>query len=127
MRRPLIRCVYEARDYLRSISPYDTGILRETISATRIEKNAFKISIGGPPAPYAVYTNEKWVSPRWKGKKNPNEKWIDMGVQQVVKMIAEKIGGEISFNQEDEIRRWNNQNYWDSPEGQKKLKEYNML
>lgn len=27
--------------------------------------------------PYVVYTNEKWISPKWKGAKNPNENWFD--------------------------------------------------
>ena len=28
-------------------------------------------------APYVFYTNEPWISPKWRGKKNPNEGWWD--------------------------------------------------
>jgi len=36
----------------------------------------WEIVIGAEPAPYAPYTNEPWISPRWHGKQNPHENWI---------------------------------------------------
>lgn len=38
---------------------------------------AFHVWIDDAIAPYVYYTNEKWTSPRWNGKKNPNENWVD--------------------------------------------------
>jgi hypothetical protein len=40
------------------------------------------IVIGGEPAPYAIYTNEPWISDRWFNKRtgvmavNPNQGWV---------------------------------------------------
>lgn len=119
---------------MRAVSPYDTGNLRDNgIRLTKTGVNEYTISIGAPEAPYAVYTNEKWVSPRWHGRKNPNEKWIDNGVRSVVMNIISSTGGRLYFaHSEDndwvqgEKDRWINKTYWESAEGQAKLKEYGI-
>ena len=57
-------------------APKDTGNLSS--NALRIEyvtPDECKIYIDQSIAPYMPYTNEIWISPRWKGKKNPNEGW----------------------------------------------------
>lgn len=46
-------------------------------------------------APYAPYTNEPWIAPRWNGKKNPNEGWWDRFVDFVVKDVAKTLGARI--------------------------------
>lgn len=126
MKRKILKACSEILDYLQSISPFDTGNLREQIKGLEIGENEYQISIGGPLAPYAVYTNEKWVSPRWKGRENPNEHWINMGVEKAVYRTAAFLKGEVSFNNQELIDRWDNKSYWDSPEGQAKLKEYRL-
>lgn len=54
-------------------------------------KNAQKMFI----APYVPYTNEPWISPKWNGKKNPNEGWWDRFVAEFTKRLANKLKGVI--------------------------------
>ena len=42
----------------------------------KIKQNEITFYIDEAIAPYVVYTNEPWLSPHWKGKKNPNEGWF---------------------------------------------------
>lgn len=49
-------------------------------------------------APYMPYTNEKWVSPRWNGKKNPNEKWFDNAYGAVVEYCKQELHGTVKKN-----------------------------
>ncbi len=126
MKRDILQAVYYAQKLLRSVSPVDTGNLRENIKVERVNENEYQIKICSPLVDYVVYTNEAWVSPRWKGKKNPNEKWIDNAVELIVSEIAQTLGGTVSFSEPEVQNRRNNKNYWDSPEGQEKLKEYQM-
>ena len=116
---------YEAQKYLRRVCPYDTGNLNNSISVNIEDGRAF-IKIGGELAPYAVYTNERWVAPRWKGAKNPNEKWIDNAVKNLAIQFSAMFGGELSYDEEEEKARYSNKNYWDSDEGKAKIKEYGL-
>lgn len=54
------------------------------------------IVIGGEPAPYAIYTNEPWISPRWGGKQNPNQAWIQRAIQEVIPTIQSIMSGTIT-------------------------------
>lgn len=40
------------------------------------------------------YTNEIWISPRWKGKKNPNEGWWQGAIAAAVQVIAAEFNVE---------------------------------
>lgn len=42
-------------------------------------------------APYVPYTNEAWISPFWKGKKNPNEGWFERAAELVATTVAERL------------------------------------
>ena len=126
MKRKILRAVYEACDYIKSVAPFDTGNLRDTIEVFEVSKNEYEIRIGGELAPYAVYTNETWVAPRWHGRKNPNEHWINLAVDEIVRRIAAVLGGEISDDNQELIDRSNNKNYWDSAEGQERLRRYGV-
>lgn len=46
-------------------------------------------------APYMPYTNEPWISPKWKGHKNPNEHWFDKSALWVAKEIAKRLHGTV--------------------------------
>ena len=126
MKTKILRAVYEACDYIKSVSPFDTGYLRENIKPEQVSENEYQIRIGGELVPYAVYTTETWVAPRWKGHKNPNEHWINLAVDEVVRRIAAVLGGEISVDNQELIDRWDNKNYWDSAEGQERLRRYGV-
>lgn len=121
------KIAHSAFEYMRSVCPQRSGNMHNTMMCTQQDPNTWVISIGGEKAPYAVYTNEKWVSPKWHGKQNPNEHWIDQGVTHVVAQIASSLGGELNYNQSEVDNRLANKSYWDSEEGKQKLKEYNML
>lgn len=54
-----------------------------------------KLYIDDNIAPYVPYTNEKWVSPKWRGHKNPNEGWFDRAAYAIAKNIARDWDGEL--------------------------------
>lgn len=74
-----------------------TGNLK--YNGIRIEKinNGYKIYIDENIAPYMPFTNEEWVSPKWKGAKNPNEKWFDKVALSMVQVIAERYKAYINI------------------------------
>ena len=98
----------EAIEQLRKQAPKKTGNLRynaikyKWLSDTRFEiyvdvgdTTAF---VSGEPylkgqAPYMPFTNEEWISPRWNGKKNPNQDWWNKAIELVIKFIAKRLGG----------------------------------
>jgi len=72
---------------------YARGLLQSTI---RME-NQYHLGMdqvvcyaGNERTPYTVYTIEKWVSPHWKGKKNPNEYWFDDATHDVSRLASVK-------------------------------------
>lgn len=69
-------------------TPIDTGNLR--FNALRIKQtfpDVWEIYVDSDKdtgiAPYMVYTNEPWTSPKWGGKQNPNEGWWDKVAKEV--------------------------------------------
>lgn len=90
-----------AVEIVKARSPIDTGNLRyNAIKHEWIDEETFRIYVDGEPkdkgvAPYMPYTNEPWLSPKWNGKKNPNEGWFDDAAQQVADFIAKELDGEI--------------------------------
>lgn len=87
-----IRAKNRIRD---GIAPYRTGNLAN--NALKIEfpsKNVCYIYVDESIAPYMPYTTKPWISPRWHGKKNPNEGWWQYAGESVAETIAEKLGGE---------------------------------
>lgn len=78
---------------------------RYITSTGNMALNAFKIEflddttcrvwVDKDIAPYVVYTDEPWTSPRWHGKKNPNEGWWDRAVEVFVSKIAQYLHGDV--------------------------------
>ena len=111
---------------IKSHAPVDRGNLRDHgITLEKTGRSEYTISIGGSAAPYAVYTNEVWVAPRWNNKPNPNEHWIERAVEDAVLDIAKSMGGKLATIDGEEAR-WRNESYWDSEEGKAKIKEYGI-
>lgn len=54
-----------------------------------------KIVVDEKIAPYVPYTNEPWISPKWKGHKNPNEGWFDKSAEMVAKNLAKYVKGDL--------------------------------
>jgi hypothetical protein len=61
---------------MKQIAPNATGNLATNSIRSWPTPTGFRIVSLGNVAPYNVFTDGKWVSPRWKGKKNPNEGWF---------------------------------------------------
>lgn len=81
---------------LKKRAPYDTGNLSiNSIKFVREGKNKIVIYVDEKIAPYMPYTNEPWISPKWNGKKNPNEGWWDNGAKIVVDYILKRTKGEV--------------------------------
>ena len=69
----------------RKSSPIRTGNLRfNAIRYVFVSPTREEVYIDLDIAPYMPYTNEPWVSPKWKGKKNPNEGWFERGFDEAM-------------------------------------------
>lgn len=87
-REDIERAFMDAVNRLRFYAPHDTGNLKyNAIKFEWIDQNTFRIYIDQAIAPYMPYTNEPWISPKWNGRRNPNEKWF----QETVELIAEQM------------------------------------
>jgi len=56
------------------------------------------IIIGNSELDYATYTNEVWISPKWNGKQNPNEGWIDTIVIQATRLFGSQYGFKVEVS-----------------------------
>ena len=101
----LAKIAKKARKTIRQAAPYDTGDLRRSITVKRVSDNEQQITVGDATAYYAVYTNETWISPRWHGKKNPTEHWIDSVVKDIAEQIAKDTGGKL-LDRRGKKRKW---------------------
>lgn len=80
---------YKILDLVKQHSPIDTGNLRNnSIQIKFISEDECRIYVDEAIAPYMPYTNEPWLSPRWKGAKNPNERWWDNLAEEIADFIA---------------------------------------
>ena len=90
------RACRKALRQLRSLAPYDTGNL--ALNAIKIEfpaPNVCEIYVDESIAPYMPYTTRPWLSPRWHGKKNPNEGWWQAAGELIAEFIAKEVGAEL--------------------------------
>lgn len=61
---------------MQQIAPYRTGNLAINSTEVQISARGLKAISHGAYAPYNVYTNYPWTSPRWGGRENPNLGWF---------------------------------------------------
>lgn len=95
---------------LRRLAPKDTGNLAyNAVKYKWISDHEFEIyvDVGDTTAfvesreftegtaPYMPFTNEKWISPYWNGKQNPNENWWNNAIEWIIKYIAQELGGKL--------------------------------
>lgn len=77
--------------------PYRTGNLRyDSFKIERTGPNSWKIYIDHAIAPYDIYVNEKWISPKWNGKQNPNEGFWQKVCEFIIDYLQKKLGGELT-------------------------------
>ena len=72
-----------------------TGNMAFNALRYREEGGQFVIYIDESIAPYVPYTNEPWLSPRWNGKKNPNEGWWRRFCDEFARRFAAELKGEV--------------------------------
>ena len=73
-----------------------TGNMRyNATTIKRITPGVIEIKVDAKIAPYVVYTNEPWISPKWKGAKNPNEKWFERAVEIYARSLAHALRGKL--------------------------------
>ena len=75
--------------------PRDTGNMAYDALEYYMEGNDLIVRVNPDIAPYVPYTNEPWVSPKWHGKKNPNEGWWQRFCEEFAKRLAKAIRGTI--------------------------------
>lgn len=89
--------VYEVVGEMRRIAPRDTANLAlNAIKIEFVDADTARIIVDQTVAPYMPYTNEPWISPKWHGKKNPNEGWFDKFVKRAAEIISEHFQGDVT-------------------------------
>ena len=89
-----IQLTVGAFQIFQDIVPIDTGWLRyEATNYESMGRRSCEFVVDGRIAPYAVYTNEPWLSPRRHGLKNPNEGWVQGGLELVAMYLSQQLGG----------------------------------
>lgn len=81
---------------LQKCAPKDTGNLAYNAIKYEFIGKTCKIYVDEAIAPYMPFTNEPWISPKWNGKKNPNEKWFDDAVAYIVDYITRETNAQRS-------------------------------
>ena len=98
MNEEIIRqCVQIIEEMRKEYVPIDTGNMAFNALRMEISENEIRIYVDETIAPYAPYTEYPWVSPRWKGKKNPNEGWWEAFFEELARRIAATLRGKISY------------------------------
>lgn len=90
-------CV-EAFEIIRnSLAPIRTGNLAyNALGYVWLDGGTrFRMYVDEKIAPYMVYTNEVWTSPKWNGKKNPNEGWWEEACRFLAYWIAYRLNGNV--------------------------------
>ena len=93
------RACEKACRQLRGLAPYDTGNL--SLNAIKIEypsPSVCIIYVDEAIAPYMPYTTRPWVSPKWNGRRNPNEGWWQAAGELIVEYLAQELQGEIEIH-----------------------------
>lgn len=78
-----------AMSYIMSNAPERTGDLKVSIHLVENE-DGFSIVVD---IDYMVYTEERWISPRWKGRENPRLYWLRETVEELARVFAAELGG----------------------------------
>lgn len=95
-RQEIIDAVVSVVETLRNeLVPYDKGNMALNALRYDIKDDMIDIHVNKDVAPYMPYTNEPWISPKWNGKKNPNEGWWQRFADEFAKRLATKLRGEL--------------------------------
>ncbi len=102
-KRKIELAIKDAVSVARMIIPIDTGNLRyDSFKLERIDETTWRIYIDQEVAPYAPYVNEKWISPMWGGKQNPNEGFFEKVFELISNQLAASLNGQIVVENDNE-------------------------
>lgn len=88
--------VRSALQVIYNDAPHRTNNLRRNaLKMEMVAPHHWRIYVDQNIAPYMPYTNEPWISPRWNGKENPNEKWWERRTEEALRHVAALLQGEI--------------------------------
>lgn len=73
-----------------------TGNMAFNALKYRIDGNAFIVYVDEDIAPYVWYTLKPWLSPKWHGKRNPNQDWNKAFAQEFSYRLRAKLKGVLS-------------------------------
>lgn len=79
----------------KSQAPMKSGALKGQIRVVKTETGFDIIS----DIEYMPYTTEKWVSPRWRGRENPNLRWWDEAYEIALRFLSSVYGKEFKREQ----------------------------
>ena len=75
-----------------------TGNMRFNASSCRVvSPDTVEVKVDAAIAPYVVYTNEPWTSPKWNGRQNPNEGWFEKATLEFARYLASAMGGKLEI------------------------------
>lgn len=73
-------------------TPYRTGYQKDHIYIKDLPSGGFEVIVN---TDYVQFTTDKWVSPQWKGRQNPNEGWDKEAATLFIKKAKVKLGARI--------------------------------
>jgi hypothetical protein len=85
--RRLYVAVNKAYNLVQGTAPVRRGDLKRSIKLVSTA-SGYDILI---TAPHMVYTEEPWVSPKWKGRENPNEGWFKEVTELVFRLLRAEL------------------------------------
>lgn len=95
-RQEIVNATVEIVNQMRSeFVPYDTGNMALNALQVKVDGNLIDITVDEAIAPYVPYTNEPWISPKWKGKPNPNQGWWERFLAEFAKRLTTKLRGDL--------------------------------
>ena len=82
---------------MRELAPKDTmNLAYNAIKVEFRDNGTCVIHVDLGIAKYMPFTTLPWTSPKWNGKKNPNEGWWENAAAVVLKQIANELKGEVN-------------------------------
>lgn len=91
---------------IKAYAPKRTGNLAyNAVRFEFVDDDTCRIYVDKDIAPYMPFTNEKWISKRWHGKKNPNEKWWDRACHDALRIIYNMLDAEALKKSKQEYKR----------------------
>lgn len=84
------RVAQAVENIFKANAPTRSGVLKGQVRFVMVDGGFDMIS----DIYYMPYTNEEWISPRWRGRKNPNEQWWEKAFNQTLSFLSSIYGKE---------------------------------